>query len=118
MNTLIYCNDLEAFKTKLQADGYYDEESDTYPLKHTRTPVKKKEINGTIHSLSYVMDCVLNIDDYAMLTDLGNYEEMFADTARHDLYKSVYPYDVPVTYIDENDEEQSYTLPTKIGVFA
>ena len=43
---------------------------------------------------------------------------MFADDAAHGLYKSVYAYDVPVTYADEEGIEQSFMLPEKIGVFA
>lgn len=59
----------------------------------------------------------LDLTKFPSLTNLGTYEEMFADDVTHGLYKSVYPYDVPVTYIDEDGVEQSYDLPTKIGDF-
>jgi hypothetical protein len=129
MKELIYCNDLEAFKIALTANGFYDEESDSFVVNHSITPIKKKEIDGKVHSLSYVMNCVLPIGEvtdedgntsvpYPTLESLGDYEEMFADEDKHNKYKLVHPYDQPIVYTDEDGNEQSYMLPKKIGVFA
>ena len=60
----------------------------------------------------------LDLELFPSLQSLGDYEEMFADTVKHDLYKSVYSYHIPVEYVDEDGKTQSYKLPTKIGVFA
>ncbi len=114
MDKIIYCSDLEALKAKLKENGFYDDESDSYNTKDTLTPLK---YNGNT-SLSYVRGFTLDLAVYTMLEDLGDYETMFADEAKHAKYKSVYPYDVPVTYMDENNVEQSYNLPEKIGIFA
>ena len=113
-DTLIYCSDLTALKTQLKADGYYDEESGSYTVNHTITPLK---YNGNT-SLSYCRGFALDLDVYTMLEDLGDYDVMFADVNKHNLYKSVYPYDVPIEYLDENNLIQLYNLPKKIGSFA
>ena len=114
---VIYCSDLEALKVQLDADGHYEKDSNSYTLKHTLTRIKKKEIGGVVHSLCYVGNCVLNLDDYPMLQSLGDYEEMFADETAHNIYKSVYDYETPEVYTDEEGIEHTRTLPTKIGEF-
>ena len=111
---LLYCSDLGALKEMLKEDGYYDEESGSYNVNHTLTPLKHKDNT----SLSYVMNCSLDLEKYTMLESLGDYPEMFADEAKHDLYKSVYPYDEAKTYLDEDGVEQSYMVSKYIGKFA
>lgn len=49
---------------------------------------------------------------------LGTYDEVFADPFLDAKYKSVYPYDVAITYLDEDGVEHSYMRPKMIGVFA
>ena len=118
MDKIIYCNDLEALKTKLKADGYYDEESDSYTTNQTLTPIVKKTVNNITLSLSYVRGFCLDLAEYTMLEDLGSYDDILADTAKLDKYKSVYDYETPIQYTDENGDTQTYTRPFKIGVFA
>ena len=116
MDKIIYCNDLIALKAQLKSDGFYDEESGLYTTDYALTPIKK---NGNT-SLSLVRGLSLDLNVYTMLEDLGDYKSIIKKTnkAKLDKYKSVYPYDVPVKYVDENGDTQTYTLPFKIGEFA
>jgi hypothetical protein len=81
------------------------------------TPVVKNE-NGSL-AMS-----ILNDDELAFMgtmksiQSLGTYEELFANEAAHMLYKSVYPYDVPINYTDIDGTTKEYFRPQKIGVFA
>ena len=111
MGSVIYCNDLTALKDKLVADGYYDEESGNYILEHTLTPLK---YNGNT-SLSYCNKLSLDLSEYTMLEDLGDYDEMFNDEVAHSKYKSVYPYDIPLYYTDDEGVSVEYYRPRKIG---
>lgn len=114
MDKLIYCNDLDALKEKLKKDGYYDEELKRYIVPYFPLPIRK---NGNT-SLTLAKKFTLDLDEYQMLEDLGTYEDMLADDAKHAKYKSVYPYDVPIEYTDENGDKQTYMRPFKIGEFA
>ena len=114
MDTLIYCSDLTALKTQLQADGYYDAKSGTYTVNHTLTPL---QYNGNT-SLSYVRNNALDMSKYPMLEDLGDYASMEANPKARAKYLSVYDYETPVKYTDENGVVQTYNKPKKIGVFA
>lgn len=113
---IIYCSDLTALKEKLIADGYYDEESGTYTVNHTLTPIVKKDNT----SLSYVRNFALDLNEYSMLEDLGTYESIVLDenSDKLDKYKSVYDYETPIEYTDENGNVQTYKKPFKIGEFA
>ncbi len=113
-DAIIYCSDLEQLKVQLKADGKYDEETGTYTSDCSITPIKY-EGNTT---LSYTRDFNLDLDVYTMLQNLGNYDEMEADEVSRGLYLSVYDYETPVEYIDEEGVTQSYMLPKKIGTFA
>ena len=113
-DTLLYCSDLTALKEQLKADGYYDEESDTYTVNHTLTPLRYKDNT----SLSYVRNNTLDMTKYPMLEDLGDYDEMEADGDKRAKYLSVYNYETPIKYIDEDGTEKKYYLPKKLGVFA
>ena len=114
MDALLYCSDLAALKEQLKADGYYDEESQTYSVNNTLTPLK---YNGNT-SLSYVRNNTLDMTKYTMLEDLGDYDEMEADKDKRAKYLSVYNYETPIKYIDEDGTEKKYYLPKKLGVFA
>ena len=113
---IIYCNDLDALKAKLKEDGFYDEESKTYTVNHTLTPL---QYNGNT-SLSYCRGFSLDLEEYTMLEDLGSYESIVLDenSDKLDKYKSVYDYEKLIEYTDEEDNTQSYTRPFKIGGFA
>jgi len=81
------------------------------------TPLKK---NGTA-SLGYSIvntELLAIIEDLITVENIGDYDEMFANEVAHEKYKSVYPYHMPQTYVDENGIEQTRNLPDKIGVFA
>jgi len=110
---VIYCSDIEQLKQELLDNKMIDEDGN-YTHGNTLTPIKYSGVK----TLSLVRDNKLDLDKFPSLTNLGTYEEMFSDDVAHGLYKSVYPYDVPVTYIDEDEIEQSYMMPKKIGVFA
>jgi len=113
---IIYCNDLKALKAQLKEDGYYDEESGTYTIKYTLTPL---QYNGNT-SLGYVRGFALDLGVYTMLEDLGTYESILLPENADKLakYKSVYDYEALVEYTDENGDVQTYTKPFKIGDFA
>jgi len=111
---IFYCSDIEQLKLELVAEGMFDEESQSYTHGNCLTPIK---YNG-VKTLSLVRNNKLDLSKFPSLTNLGTYDEMFSDEDKHNLYKSVYAYDVPVTYIDEEGNEQSYDLPIKIGSFA
>ncbi len=113
---LIYCSDLLALKKQLKADGYYDEESGTYTVNQTLTPLKYKDNT----SLSYVRGFSLDLSVYIMLEDLGSYESILLDdnSDKLDLYKGIYPFDTPIEYKDDNGDTQTYLPPFKIGSFA
>jgi CCR4-NOT transcriptional regulation complex NOT5 subunit len=52
------------------------------------------------------------------MESLGTYEELFASLDALTKYKSVYPYDVSLSYTDDEGNTVEYYLPEKIGVFA
>jgi len=114
IDKIIYCNDLEALKTKLKEDGYYSEESSSYNLPHTITPIKYKDNT----SLSLVRDCCLDLSVYTMLEDLGTYDDVFSDDAKCDKYKSVWDFEEDLIGKNEDGSEYIYHRPKKIGAFA
>jgi hypothetical protein len=67
---------------------------------------------------------ILTDDDLAFvktlksMQSLGTYDELFANDEALALYKSVYPYDVPVSYVDMDGTTKEYFRPQKIGEFA
>lgn len=112
---IIYCSSIEQLKQELVANGYYDEETQDFTHGNTLTPIVKNEAGA---SLSLVRNNKLDMTKFPSLTSLGSYEEMFADEEKHALYKSVYPYDVPVEYTDEEGQVRTYMRPERIGAFA
>lgn len=110
---IFYCSDIEQLKQELVANDMVDEEGN-YTHGNTLTPIKYSGVK----TLSLVRDNKLNLDKFPSLTNLGTYEIMFANDVAHSLYKSVYDYTIPVTYLDEDGVEQTYNLPTRIGEFA
>ena len=114
VDNLIYCNDLEALKAKLKADGHYNEETNTYTTNGTLTPLKYNRNT----SLSYVRNFKLDLNEYTMLENLGTYKEMESNTEKRAKYLSVHDYETPLYYTDEDGNQVEYFLPKKIGLFA
>jgi len=114
MDSVIYCNDLIALKAKLTEDGYYDEESNSYSVNHTLTPIVK---NGN-KTLSYVRDMALDLTEYPMLENLGSYDDIEGDAAKLATYKSVYDYEAIIEFTDEDGDIHTQSKPFKIGEFA
>jgi len=111
---LIYCSDLEQLKQELKDNGMVDSEGN-YTHGNTMSPIKTNDSGA---SLYLVRDNKLDMSLFPSLTSLGSYEEMFSDETKHNLYKSVYPYDVPVEYTDENGDIQTYMRPQKFAEFS
>jgi hypothetical protein len=119
MNYVVtYCKDIKAFM---------DELPDSYKAKDTKgiiigctiqtTPVVKND-NGSL-ALSVLSDDQLAfVGTMNSIQSLGTYEELFANEEAHTLYKSVYPYDIPASYIDIDGTTKEYFRPQKIGEFA
>lgn len=110
---IFYCSDIEQLKQELVANEMMDKEGN-FIHGNTLTPIK---YNG-IKTLSLVRDNKLDLALFPSLTNLGTYDNLFANEESLALYKSVYPYDVPIEYTDEDRATQSYLRPQKIGVFA
>ena len=86
-----------------------DEEN---PLGFTHTPFKVNPTNDE-EAITLVLGDAPN-----ELTLLGSYDEVFNDDTKHNIYKRIYPYDVAITYVDEDNNSVEYHLPKKIGEFA
>lgn len=94
-----------------------DEETGKKSWTIQTTPVIKSE-NGTL-AMSILTDEELAfIGGMSTIKNLGTYAELFANDEAHSIYKSVYPYDVPLSYIDEDGNTIEYYRPKKIGEFA
>ena len=111
----------EAFVAELEAmaPSYVitDEETGDKSWTIQHTPLVKNE-NGSL-AMSIVRDDELAfINSMTTITNLGSYEDIQANAESLALYKSVYDYETPITYTDENGAEYSYARPFKIGEFA
>lgn len=122
MNKVItHVQDTQAFLKELEALAphyvYIEEGTNEKKWVIQHTPIVKNE-NGSL-ALSLLNDEQLEfVVTMTTINNLGTYEELFANIANHVLYKSVYPYDVPIEYVDEEGITQSYLRPQKIGEFA
>jgi len=118
IDEIIYCSDLGQLMQELEADGKTEIDGITGEVVYTHgnllTPVIK---TGDGKSLSLVRDNKLDMSKYPSLKSLGTYDELFANEDSLALYKSVYPYDVPIEYKDENGDTHTYMRPEKIGSF-
>ena len=122
MNYIItYVADTTAFINELEqvAPSYIvtDEETGKKSWTIQTTPIVKS-VNGTLAMSILTDDEIVFIDSMTTITNLGTYEELFANEANHALYKSVYPYDVALSYVDEDGAIVEYFRPQKIGEFA
>lgn len=110
---IFYCENIEQLKAELIANEMVDEEGN-YTHGNTLTPI----IYNGVKTLALVRNNKLDLELFPSLTNLGTYEELFADEASLALYKSVYPFDVPIEYVDDDNVTQSYFRPQKIGEFS
>ena len=94
-----------------------DEETGKKSWTIQTTPIVKSD-NGTLAMSILTDDEIVFIDSMTTITNLGTYEELFTDEVSHALYKSVYPYDVALSYVDEDGAIVEYFRPQKIGEFA
>ena len=121
MNHVItYVTNTEDFLVELEtiAPTYINRDEDgNVTTAIQTTPIVKSE-NGTLALSILTDDEIAFIGTMTTIESLGTYEEMFANPEALAKYKSVYPYDVPIAYIDEDGVERSYMRPEKIGVFA
>ena len=94
-----------------------DEDSGKKSWTIQHTPLVRNE-NGSL-ALSILSDDELAfINTMTTIKSLGTYDEILANPESLALYKSVYDYETPITYTDENGAEYSYAKPFKIGEFA
>jgi hypothetical protein len=119
MNYVItYCKDTKAFMDELP-DSYKIKDMDGVVTGWSiqTTPVIKNE-NGSL-AMSILTDEELAfIGTMKSIRSLGTHEELFANDEALALYKSVYPYDVPLSYVDMDGTTKQYFRPQKIGEFA
>ena len=110
---IIYCDNINILKKELEEKGYKDELGN-FTHGNLNTPIFK---NG-LKTITLIRENKLECDEFDSLIDLGTYEEIFADDGLLSVYKSVYPYDIPIVYKDADGEDQSFMRPQKIGEFA
>ena len=119
MNYVItYCKDTVAFMDELP-ESYKAKDTDGNVTGWTiqTTPVVKNE-NGSLAMSILSDDELAFIGTMTTMQSLGTYDELFANEESHVLYKTVYPYDVPVSYVDMDGTTKEYLIPQKIGEFA
>ena len=118
---ITYCTDSTALALEV-AEKYPEKltenEDGSYNFNITKIPTVRKD-NLTL----CLVRCATTEDENMLrsltaLEVLGTYDEVFASPLLDAKYKSVYPYDVPIEYTDENNTIQSYSRPKKIGGFA
>jgi hypothetical protein len=110
---VFYCSNIEQLKIELMTNNMIDNNGN-YTHGNTITPI----IYNGVKSLSLVRDNKLDLTKFPSLTNLGTYAELFANPVSEMLYKSVYPYDVPITFIDELGITHTIERSKYIGVFA
>lgn len=118
---ITYVADTSAFINELEsmAPSYVitDEETGKKSWTIQHTPLVKNE-NGSL-ALSIVNDDELAlINSMTTIKSFGDYPELEANAENLAIYKSVYPYDVPLSYTDEDGNTIEYMRPFKIGEFA
>jgi hypothetical protein len=119
MNYVItYCKDTKAFTEELP-DKYKikDENGNVIGWTIQTTPVVKNE-NGSLAMSILTDDELAFIKTMKSIQSLGTYEELFSNEEALTIYKSVYPYDEPISYVDVNGDTKQYFRPQKIGEFA
>jgi hypothetical protein len=119
MNYVItYCKDTKAFMDELP-ESYKVKDAHDNVIGWTiqTTPVIKNE-NGSL-AMSVLTDEELAfVGTLKSMRPLGTYDELFANEEALALYKSVYPYDVPISYVDMDGITKEYFRPKKIGELA
>lgn len=122
MNILTYVKDATAL-VKEVAEKYpelieKDEEGNVIGVTLFHTPVQK-DSNGCTLAYTMTNDNTLEIiNNLDSIENLGDYDEMEADADKRAKYLSVWDYETPTKYLDEDGIEQEYYKPKKIGTFA
>jgi hypothetical protein len=119
MNYVItYCKDTKAFMDELP-ENYKAKDMNGNVVGWTiqTTPVIKNE-NGSLAMSILTDDELAFVGTLKSMQSLGTYEELFANEEALAVYRSVYPYDVPVSYVDMDGTTKEYFRPKKIGEFA
>lgn len=118
---ITHAQDTQAFIAELEALAptyvITDEETNDKRWTINHTPIVKNE-NGSLALSILTNDELIFIDQMTTMQSLGTYDELFLNDTNHAIYKSVYPYGVPIEYIDEDGVTQSYLRPQRIGEFA
>jgi hypothetical protein len=130
---ITYVTDVQDFIQELEqlAPQYVTYDEDTKEATGwiiQTTPIVKNH-NGTL-AMSILTDGELSfISGMTTIRSLGTYNELFSvedinneyspapSGTNLEVYQSVYPYHIPITYIDENGVEYTYYRPKYIGDF-
>jgi len=120
IDTITYCEDTTALIQEVQEkypDKINTDENGNVTFLITKTPTVRNE-SKTLTLVRCSDEELEILESLTTLQVLGGYDEIFNDDVKHDLYKSVYPYDISLTYTDEAGNTVEYSRPQRIGVFA
>jgi len=113
-----YCADSTALVQEV-GEKFPELLTEEFDFSVTKIPTYKCATGETVCLVRCIdADDETKLRSLTTLEVLGTYDEVFADPLLDAKYKSVYPYDVPVTYTDDEGVEKSYTRPNRIGAFA
>lgn len=117
---ITYCQSTEEFIKELEllAPQYIVLDEDGKKSWIIQTTPLVKNINGSLAMSILTDEELVFISTMTTIQSLGTYDELFANSESLAIYKSVYPYDVPLSYINENGNMVEYFRPQKIGEFA
>ena len=118
---ITYVPNTEAFIAELETIAptyvYTDETTGDKKWTIQHTPIVKNE-NGSLAMSIVNDDELVFINSMTTIKSFGDYPELEANAENLALYKGVYPYDVPLSYMDEEGNTIEYMRPFKIGEFA
>ena len=116
---ITYCKNTDTFIKELEllAPQYIVVEDGKKSWIIQTTPIVKNA-NGSLAMSILTDEELLFIGSMSTIQSLGTYEELFANPEALTLYKSVYPYDVPLNSIDTDGNQIEYYRPDRIGEFA
>jgi len=118
---ITYCEDTQALiqelKEKYPNRIYKDENSDDYTFIVNKTPTIRNG-NKTLSLLRVTEEEYEMIQNLDSLEILGTYDEIFNNEEKLSKYKSVWDYETPIEYTEEDGTVRQYYRPKKFGVFA
>jgi len=116
-----YCENTQALiqelKEKYPDRIYKDENSDDYTFIVNKTPTIRNG-NKTLSLLRVTEEEYEMIQNLDSLEILGTYDEIFNNEEKLSKYKSVWDYETPIEYTEEDGTVRQYYRPKKFGVFA